>query len=143
MQAEEVQGLTLPADLESFAAVKLSRGVYFLCGNGNTFLLNGLNMSITRMADTVEARIDFGLALSPCRKYAFAFGGFSKQLNCCLTSVERYTISQDRWEVVATLHAPMKAMAVSTLPDGIYLMGGYDSNTMTYTRRVHRFDTQT
>ena len=34
-------------------------------------------------------------------------------------------------------------MAVSTLPDGIYLMGGYDANTMTYTRRVHRLDTQT
>lgn len=93
MQTEEVKGLTLPEELESFRTLQLSRGVYLLCGNGNTFLLDGLKMSITRMADALEARLDFGLGLSPCGQFAFAFGGFSKQLNCCLTSVERYTIS--------------------------------------------------
>ena len=143
MQAEVVPGFILPTQLQSFASVQLSRGLYLLCGNSSTLLLNGLDKKITKKADMLESREEFGLALSPCRRYAFAFGGFSRQGNCCLTSVERYTISSDRWEVVTKLGAPMKAMSVATLPDGLYLMGGYNANVKTYTRRVLRLDTQT
>ena len=53
-------------------------------------------------------------------------------------------IADNYWERVATadLYAPMKSMATATMPDGIYLMGGYDTNKMTYARQVLRLDTK-
>ena len=92
----------------------------------------------------LQAREEFGLALSPCQAYVFAFGGYDKVAKSCLTSVERYVIADNYWErvVTADLYAPLKSMATATMPDGIYLIGGYDTNKMTYARQVLRLDTK-
>lgn len=114
-----------------------------ICGNGHVYILDGISLQpkIMRKADMNEARSDFGLALSPCGNYVFAFGGcqMGNTLEYVL-SVERYSIAEDVWHTVSYLNEAVKGMTVVTMPDGIYLIGGHKSLTMTYTERVLRFD---
>ena len=87
----------------------------------------------------LEGRQEFSLALSPCKKFVFAFGGFSQSANTCLTTIEKYTVATDTWQTLTTqLDTPLKATAVATMPDGIYLMGGFDSTSQTFSKRVFR-----
>lgn len=47
-------------------------------------------------------------------------------ISSCLNSVERYDPETDEWELVASLNVPRRALSAVTLPDGIYVMGGFD-----------------
>lgn len=40
--------------------------------------------------------------------------------------MERYDIEKDEWEIVASLNVARRALSAVTLPDGIYVMGGFD-----------------
>lgn len=57
-----------------------------------------------------------------------------------LLSVERYSLAEDSWQTVSYLNEAGKGMTMATMPDGIYLIGGYRSSLMTYTEQVLRFD---
>ena len=57
-----------------------------------------------------------------------------------MSSVERYDIEKDTWEIITQLHAPMKAIGAAVLPDGVYVIGGYEESKQTYSKDVYRYD---
>ena len=40
--------------------------------------------------------------------------------------VERYNPEKDEWELVSSLNTARRALSAVTLPDGIYVIGGFD-----------------
>ena len=87
----------------------------------------------------VCGREEFGLVLGPDQK-VYAIGGYNSEQQHCLTSIERYDIDQDCWEIVTHLNTPMKAVGAAVLPDGIYVIGGYEEAKSNYSRDVQRYD---
>ncbi len=61
-------------------------------------------------------------------KKIYAIGGFGGKNNICLKTVERYDTLNGKWEYVASLNTPRRALCAVTLPDGIYAIGGFDGN---------------
>lgn len=84
-------------------------------------------------------REEFGLVCDPEGKYLYAIGGFN-QISHCLQSVERYCFATDSWEFVQKLDRPLKAMGAVALPDGIYVVGGFDGQEEKYCSEVRRYD---
>ena len=86
-----------------------------------------------------ESREEFSLALSPCKNFVFALGGFSQSANTCLRTIEKYTILTNTWQTLnSQLDTPLKSTAVATMPDGIYLIGGFNWASKTFSKRVIR-----
>jgi len=71
----------------------------------------------------------------------YAIGGYGGTDNQCLSSAERYDPVTGKWEVIAPLNEPRRALAAVALPDGIYAIGGY--NGKDYIKTVERFDMTT
>ncbi|EAS03065.2 kelch motif protein (macronuclear) [Tetrahymena thermophila SB210] len=70
----------------------------------------------------------------------YAIGGFGGEYNTCLNSAERYNPIYQRWEKIAPLNIPRRALSAVTLPDGIYAIGGFDGNN--YINSVEKYDEQ-
>lgn len=85
------------------------------------------------------AREEFGLVCDPEGKYLYAIGGFNAE-DQCLQSVERYSFATDKWQMVTELDRPLKAMGAVALPDGIYVIGGFDGLEERYCAEVRRYD---
>ena len=58
----------------------------------------------------------------------------------CLASCERLDLLRNRWEVIPSMGIPRRALAVVSLPDGLYAIGGF--NGTSYLRSVERFEDQ-
>ena len=43
-----------------------------------------------------------------------------------MKTAERYNPYLDKWEYIANLNVPRRALSAVTLPDGIYCIGGFD-----------------
>ena len=87
-------------------------------------------------------RVNFSWALSPSGAYVYVFGGVSLAGDI-LQSVERYSITEDSWEILSTvLDCALVDSVAVTMPDGIYLLGGSSSLAATdsASRKVLRFD---
>ena len=52
--------------------------------------------------------------------------------------MERYDPRTGKWEFIASLNIPRRALAVVSLPDGMYAIGGYDGQN--YLNSVERYD---
>ena len=52
--------------------------------------------------------------------------------------MERFNIYTNEWEEVAPLNDHRRALAVISLPDGVYAIGGYDGSN--YLNTVERYD---
>ena len=129
--------------MTNFATVHLAKSTYLVCGGGQSYILDGLKNTVVRKSDSNVARESFSLALSPCKRYVFAIGGVdSHDKSLLVASVERYTIETDSWETVTHLDAPLVGMSVATLPDGIYILGGFDPARQVCSKRVIRLDPQ-
>ena len=72
------------------------------------------------------------MAMSPCGSYIFAFGR-ALPGGDFVTRVARYSIETDRWETLETERSsevvPVVGAVAVTMPDGIYLLGGYESSS--------------
>ena len=56
----------------------------------------------------------------------YAIGGFGGPKNTCLSTAERYDPVTKKWEKLADLNIPRRALSAVALPDGIYAIGGFD-----------------
>lgn len=72
-----------------------------------------------------ERRDELGVTLGLDGKI-YAIGGFGGSKNSCLQSAERYDPKTNKWEAIASLNTPRRALTAVTLPDGIYAIGGFD-----------------
>lgn len=73
-----------------------------------------------------------GFDLAAHGDYVYAFGGFAYAKNNkpkwkSLNVVERYSIKEDKWEVVAKMPRRRSSNIVEKIDGKIYLMGGWDS----------------
>lgn len=94
--------------------------------------------SVRQLADMNEEREEFGLASDPTGKFLFAIGGCNSKHT--LVSVERYNFATDIWEYATSLDRPLKAIAAVALPDGVYVLGGFDAVEGTYCATVRRLE---
>ena len=60
--------------------------------------------------------------------------------NICLTSCERYVISKNYWEPIASMSVARRALAAVSMPDGIYSIGGFNGSS--YLSSVEKYDDQ-
>lgn len=73
-----------------------------------------------------------GFGLAAWRGYIYAFGGFAYSAEHrpkwkSVDLIERYDISNDRWEVVGRLSQPRSSNVVARVGSKVYLLGGWDS----------------
>ena len=69
----------------------------------------------------------------------YAIGGFN-QTEGCLNSIEAFDFQKQQWEVVICMDEGRRALNAVALPDGIYVIGGY--NGKEYLATVSRLDLQ-
>jgi len=68
----------------------------------------------------------------------YAIGGFGGPKNSCLQAAERYDVANDKWEQIADLNIPRRALSAVALPDGIYAIGGFDGQN--YLSSIEKYD---
>lgn len=68
----------------------------------------------------------------------YAIGGFGGPKNTCLKAAERYDPKTNKWEVIADLNIPRRALSAVALPDGIYAIGGFDGQN--YLSSIEKYD---
>jgi len=68
----------------------------------------------------------------------YAIGGYGGGENSCLASAERFDLKTGKWELIAPMKEPRRALSAVALPDGIYAIGGY--NGKEYVATVERYD---
>jgi hypothetical protein len=81
-----------------------------------------------------EKRDELGLVLGFDRRI-YAIGGYS---HTCLCSCERLDMIAGRWEPIPPMVVARRALAVVSLPDGVYAIGGF--NGISYLNTVERYD---
>ncbi len=86
--------------------------------------LNYQEAQIKEMPDMNVAREEFVILLGPDGKL-YAIGGFNTTEGC-LDSLEVFDFALNRWEIVGKMNNPRRALNAVTLPDGVYVMGGYN-----------------
>lgn len=65
----------------------------------------------------------------------YSIGGFNQQ-DGCLDTVEAFDFQKQKWEVVTKMNEGKRALSAVSLPDGIYVLGGY--NGKEYLNEVYR-----
>ena len=76
------------------------------------------------------------MAIGPDQKL-YAVGGVGNEGDC-LTSSECFDFEKGTWEALPEMSEKRRALAVVTMPDGIYAIGGYDGQK--YLASVEKFD---
>ena len=120
--------LKLHKGKSSFAAISDGAGVY-VCGGSDGSVLSSFHyLDINAkewkgLPDMITKREELGLAFGPDKKI-YAIGGYNGKE--CLKSGERYNIEAKKWEQIAPMNTPRRSLCAVALPDGIYVMGGYD-----------------
>lgn len=56
----------------------------------------------------------------------YALGGYGGSDNSSLSSAERFSFVTGKWELLAPMKEPRRALTAVALPDGIYAIGGYN-----------------
>ncbi len=106
-----------------------------------------------RLADKINPV--HGLTAKAHGNYIYAFGGFaySEDHNPkwkSLDVIERYDISEDRWEVIGKLPSPRSSNAIAQIGNSVFLVGGWDATPLhegdyngTFYESIVRFDLTT
>jgi len=97
-------------------------------------------LSVKPIADMLQEREEFGLVCDPLGKYLYAIGGYNETCKF-LSTVERYCFATDTWEHGTSLDRPLKAVGAVSMPDGIYIIGGFDGIDQQYCDTVRKLDT--
>jgi hypothetical protein len=85
-------------------------------------------------------RDELAACLGPDNKI-YAIGGYGGGDNACLSSAERFDLATGKWELIAPMNEPRRALTAVALPDGIYAIGGY--NGKEYINTVERYNIYT
>ncbi|EGR31203.1 kelch-like 12, putative [Ichthyophthirius multifiliis] len=95
------------------------------------------NLSVIKLENMNEKRDELAIAQG-LDKRIYAIGGFGGKNNICLKTVERYDFQTEKWQTIASLNTPRRALCAVTLPDGIYAIGGFDGTN--YLCSVEKYD---
>eukprot|EP00347_Sterkiella_histriomuscorum_P017673 403348434 len=152
----------LPQNISGFGSCLIKPGVIAICG-GNTgqtvsnkfFMLAYKSIKstidrnidqqsqnipqITEMPSMIQPREEFALVLGPDQKL-YAIGGYNPQ-DGCISSVEAFDFDKQQWEIVTQMEEGKRALNAVALPDGIYVLGGY--NGKEYLNTVQKYDLMT
>jgi len=88
-----------------------------------------------RLSDSRRDRSYFEAVL--LRDHVYAIGTYNMT---AAGTVERLSLSDNRWETCAPLPAKLRSVAASAVGDKIFVTGGMDVTTMTPSAAVHVFD---
>jgi len=84
-------------------------------------------LQYSQLPDLPRAREDFGFVKGFDNKL-YVIGGHNREDQEYLDSVLAFDFSSNSWTEVACLPCGgLKAMGVCSMPDGIYVMGGYSA----------------
>jgi N-acetylneuraminic acid mutarotase len=120
-----------------FAAVTFSNPaqtlfhVYVIGGNDGTVqskveFLDLSDLKWKRAPEMNQRRDELAAVIGPDNKI-YAIGGYGgTQAASCLSSVERYDPTTQKWEAVANMNQKRRALAAVAMPDGVYAIGGFD-----------------
>ena len=139
----------LPFDVSGCAVTTIRpQREFYLCGgniDGKTsrratkMTIRGQKISFEDLPDMLEAREEHGLVTGPDQR-VYAVGG-CKQDGSYLDSIEVFDSNSQTWSIKTTIPCGgIKAMGTVSLPDGIYLMGGYLVDKKQYTSQCWRYD---
>lgn len=70
--------------------------------------------------------------------YFYAIGGFGGGSNSCLSHVERFSLEKNKWEDLPELNTARRALTAVSMPDGIYVLGGFNGEK--YLSSVEKLD---
>ena len=124
----------LPLPLSGFETCQISDKKYVVCGGNNgqqvqskCFILQfgkDGQAEITSIEPMVTAREEFSLVMSCQDQKLYALGGYDGKK--CLDSIESYDFETGKWEAIGTMDQAKRALSSVSLPDGIYVVGGYN-----------------
>ena len=63
---------------------------------------------------------------------------FINRFSSCLNTAERFNLHTNKWEKIAELNLPRRALSAVALSDGIYALGGFDGKN--YLSSVEKYD---
>ncbi|KAM3139361.1 hypothetical protein pb186bvf_008581 [Paramecium bursaria] len=132
--------IKLPQTRSGFGVLNVNQYIYIVGGNDGSDNLNSFDIynqiegSWIKGPNMTEQRDE--LAISMYDNVIFAIGGFGGQFNTCLKTVEIF--QQNKWSLTAPLNVPRRALASVSLPDGIYVIGGFDGGQ--YLNSVEKYD---
>lgn len=104
----------------ALAAVALPSGIYVLGGYDGANYLNSVEKYEyatglwTYLSPMKYARCTLAAVASPDSQYIFAIGGFN---GAAVRVVERYSVLEDHWSEVASLHDPRFMHSCVLVPD--------------------------
>lgn len=91
-----------------------------------------------KLAEMGYRRDELSTCVGPCGS-VYAMGGYGlpnieqgtvvdePQMELkCLKSAERFDFALEKWIELTPMHEARRALALVTMPDGIYAIGGYD-----------------
>ena len=96
----------------------------------------------------LERRDELAVVVGPDR-CVYALGGFGGNRNATLRTVERFDVHTQDWQPIAPMKEPRRALSAVALPDGIYVIGGYNgaaqgvkgkTQTQQYLSSVEKYD---
>ncbi|KAL4437683.1 hypothetical protein ABPG74_012358 [Tetrahymena malaccensis] len=138
-------GIRLSKPKSGFAFTQISdEEIIVVGGNDGQNILSDAEIynlntkQIRKLQPLSFARDELAIALSNDKKYIYAFGGYSQSLKNSLNIVEKYDIQKNKWETVKPMNQCRRSLQVVTLPDGFYILGGFDGQN--YLSSVEKYD---
>ncbi|KAL4442810.1 hypothetical protein ABPG74_010699 [Tetrahymena malaccensis] len=140
-----ISSMMLSTPKSGFGAVNLGRDKIIIIGGNDgqnvqdmVEMYDKASLKLPKkLCSMIEKRDELAVTLGLDKKI-YAIGGFGGTKNVCLRTAERYDPETDRWEAIAPLNVPRRALAAVTLPDGIYAIGGFDGQN--YLSTVEKYD---
>eukprot|EP00356_Strombidium_inclinatum_P001293 CAMPEP_0170510698 /NCGR_PEP_ID=MMETSP0208-20121228/65905_1 /TAXON_ID=197538 /ORGANISM="Strombidium inclinatum, Strain S3" /LENGTH=242 /DNA_ID=CAMNT_0010794183 /DNA_START=2216 /DNA_END=2947 /DNA_ORIENTATION=- len=120
-----------------------SQALYIFGGNDGSVqnrveYMDLRNFTWHKRESMLNRRDELAACLGP-DSHVYVMGGYGGQTNStCLSVVERFDVKANRWEQLAPMNEGRRALAAVALPDGIYVIGGY--NGKEYIKSVEKYD---
>ena len=127
-----------------FAALPTEDKLYIIGGSDSKtnfnlveeYSLRNLSIRPKRLPNIIFPRTDFGAAVGFDGRI-YLVGGIGNK-DTTLISCERFDFEKRKWELIANMNTPRSHLAVVSLPDGVYAIGGSDGTNPLSS--VERFD---
>ncbi|EGR33255.1 kelch motif family protein, putative [Ichthyophthirius multifiliis] len=94
------------------------------------------NYKVKKLSNMCQKRTEFGFTLGLDNKI-YVLGGIEGK-NKYLNSAERYDINNNKWETINNMNFQRRAPQAVSLPDGIYVIGGFDGKN--YLNSCEKYD---
>ena len=139
-----ISQISLPKARSGFVALTISSiyyldDIYLIGGNdGNvlrSFEIYNMNEWIS-LPSMNHKRDELAAVVGPDLNI-YAIGGYNNEA-LVLDSAEVYLLETEIWEEIPNMLNPRRALSAVSLPDGIYVIGGY--NGTTYLKDVEKYD---